>query len=164
MDDFGVHGMEIQSPKSKIQNPEALLLVGRVGKTHGVQGEVKVIPETDDPKRFAALETIFLGQQPQDAAPHSVVSVRFQQSKRGLTVLLKLDGIETIEQAAALRRKAVFAFEEDLPPLDDDEFFLHDLIGLDVVTEQGNPFLDQANVSAERAVTLIQSAFGRSIL
>ncbi len=137
MDDFWVKRMEIQNPKSKIQNPEALLLVGRIGKTHGVQGEVKVIPETDDPERFAALETVFLGQQPEDAAPHPVASVRFQQSKRGLTVVLKLDGIETMEQAAALRRKAVFAFEEDLPPLDDDEFFLHDLIGLDVVTEQG---------------------------
>ncbi len=137
MDDFGVHGMEIHSPKSKVQNPETLLLVGRVGKTHGVQGEVKVIPETGDPERFAALETVFLGQQPEDAAPHSVLSVRFQQSKRGLTVILKLDGIETMEQAAALRRRAVFAFEGDLPPLADDEFFLHDLIGLDVVTEQG---------------------------
>ncbi len=138
MDDFGVHGMEIQRPKSNVQNPETLLLVGRVGKTHGVRGEVKVIPETDDPERFAALETVFLGQQPEDAAPHSVASVRFQQSKRGLTIVLKLDGIETMEQAAALRRKAVFAFEEDLPPLADDEFFLHDLIGLDVVTEQGD--------------------------
>ena len=54
--------MDIPHPKSNIQNSEALLLVGRVGKTHGVRGEIKVIPETDDPERFAALETVFLGQ------------------------------------------------------------------------------------------------------
>ncbi len=52
-------------------------------------------------------------------------------------VVLKFEGIETMEQAARLRRQAVFALEEDLPLLNDDEFFLHDLIGLDVVTEQG---------------------------
>ena len=146
MDDFGVNAMEIQNPKSKIQheaqptdavNPDDLLLVGRIGKTHGVRGEVKVIPETDDPERFASLDVVFLGRTPEDAAPHPVTSVRFQQSKRGLTVVLGLEGIETVEQAAALRQQAVFAFEEDLPPLDDDEFFLHDLIGLDVVTEEG---------------------------
>lgn len=146
---FGVSNVEIQNLKStraqaaagatpgKTHDPQALLLVGRVGKTHGLRGEVKVIPETDDLARFATLERVFLGQKPEDAAPHRVASVRFQQSKRGATVVLKLDGIETMEQAAALRRQAVFAFEEDLPPLDDDEFFLHDLIGLAVVTEQG---------------------------
>ena len=137
MGDFWVNGMEIQNPKSKIQNPEALLLVGHVGKTHGVRGEIKVIPETDDPERFAALETVFLGQQPEDAAPYRVASVRFQPTRRGPMVVLKFEGIETMEQAARLRRQAVFALEEDLPPLNDDEFFLHDLIGLDVVTEQG---------------------------
>ena len=129
--------MTIQHPKSNIHNPDALLLMGRVGKVHGVRGEVKVIPETDDPDRFAALKTVFLGRTPEDAAPHSVASVRFQQGKRGAIVVLKLDSINTREEAAALQRKAVFAVEEDLPPLDDDEFFLHDLIGLAVVTEEG---------------------------
>ena len=148
MDDFGVNGMKVQNPKSTrasatdgakrrtIPNPETLLLVGQVGKTHGVRGEVKVIPETDNPEHFARLETVFLGPQPEAAAPYAVMSVRFQRGKRGLTVVLGLDGVETVEQAAALRRQAVFAREEDLPPLDADEFFFHDLIGLDVVTEQ----------------------------
>ena len=111
--------------------------MGRVGKTHGLRGEVKVIPETDDPKRFEALETVFLGKTPAQATPHTVASVRFQHTKRGPTVVLKLEGIDTVEGAALLRRLSVFAREEDLPPLADDEFFLHDLIGLDVLTDQG---------------------------
>ena len=131
--------MEIQNPKSKNQNPEVLLLVGRVGKTHGLRGEVKVIPETDDPKRFADLETVFLGNEPGEATPHTVAAVRLQPTRRGPTVVLKLEGIDTIEEAASLRRQRVFAREEDLPPLADGEFFLHDLIGLDVVTDQGEP-------------------------
>ena len=117
----------------------SLLLVGRVGKTHGVRGEIKVIPETDDPARLAALETVFLGQDPDNATPYTVTAVRFQQTKRGPTAVLKLDGIVTLDDAATLRRQGVFAREEDLPPLAEDEFFIHDLIGLDVVTDQGEP-------------------------
>ena len=124
--------MEIQNP-----DPDALLLVGRVGKTHGIRGAVKVIPETDDPTRFADLETVFVGKKPAEAAPHGVVSAHLQPTKRGPTVVLKLEGIDTIEEASSLRRLLVFAREEDLPPLADGEFFLHDLIGLDVLTDQG---------------------------
>ena len=121
----------------EIQNPEDLLLMGRVGKTHGLRGEVKVIPETDDPKRFKVLDTVFLGKESARATPHTVVSVRLQHTKRGPTVVLKLEGIDTVDEAATLRRLSVFARQEDLPPLADDEFFLHDLIGLDVLTDQG---------------------------
>ena len=138
--------MEIHNPQSTIPNPEALLLMGRVGKTHGLRGEVKVIPETDDPKRFALLETVFLGKVPEEATPHAIVSVRLQHTKRGPTVVLKLEGIDTVEGAATLRRQSVFAREEDLPPLADDEFFLHDLIGLDVLTDQGKAVGTVTNV------------------
>ena len=95
-----------------------------------------MIPETDDPKRFADLETVFVGKEPNVAASRTVVSVRFQSTKRGTVVVLKLDGVDTREAADLLRRQSVFAREEDLPPLADGEFFLHDLIGLNVVTDQ----------------------------
>lgn len=115
--------------------PDELLLVGRVGKPHGVRGELKVIPETDDPARFEDLATLFIGPSPAEAAPHGVEGVRFQQTKRGLTVLVRLDGVASVEAASALRRQEVYAREADLPPLGDDEFFLHDLVGLDVYTD-----------------------------
>ena len=113
--------------------------MGHVGKTHGVRGEVKVIPETDDPARFKALETVFLGPEPGQATPRTIASVRLQPTKRGPVAVLKFDGIDTIEQAATLRRQRVFARQEDLPPLADGEFFLHDFVGLDVVTDHGEP-------------------------
>ncbi len=117
--------------------PEELLLVGRVGTTHGVRGEVKVMPETEDPSRFTELDTVFVGQAPEQATARRVESVRFQQGRRGVTVVLKLAGFDTPEAAATLRRQAVFARAADLPPPDDDEFFLHDLIGARVVTDAG---------------------------
>jgi 16S rRNA processing protein RimM len=120
-------------------DPDALLLVGRVGKAHGVHGEVKVIPETDDPHRLTGLTTVFLGQRPSATVRHTVASVWLQQTKRGLIAVFKLDDIDTREAAAALGHQGVFVPEEELPPLEDDEFFIHDLVGLQVVTDQGEP-------------------------
>ncbi len=111
-----------------------LMLVGRIGKTHGVRGDVKVTPETDDPERFSELETVFVGPQ---ARSFAVETVRYQHSKRGTTVLLKLAGVDTPEAAAALKGLDVYAQPEDLPPLAEDEFFLHDLVGARVVTTDG---------------------------
>jgi len=122
-----------------IHDPDALLLVGRVGKAHGVHGEVKVIPETDDPHRLAGLTTVFLGQRPGATVSRTVASVRFQQTKRGLIAVFKLEDVDTREAATALGRQGVFAREEELPPLDEDEFFIHDLVGLQAVTDQDKP-------------------------
>lgn len=126
--------MSVQNRKSEIPN---LLQIGSIGKTHGLRGEVKVIPETDDPSRFSDLDIVFVGSDTEQVSPHVVESVRFQQSKRGTTVLLKLKDFDTVESVGALRNRVVFAREEDLPPLDNDEFFLHDLLDLRVVTDEG---------------------------
>ncbi|MDX1546978.1 MAG: ribosome maturation factor RimM [Rhodothermales bacterium] len=143
--------MSIRDPQSATPDPGALLLVGRAGKPHGVRGEVKVIPETDDPARFDALETVYLGATPEGAVPYAVESVRTQHTKRGLTVLLKLAGLAGKDDAAALRGLAVYAHEADLPPLGDDEFFLHDLVGLAVFTD------DDAAVGTVRDVMELPS-------
>ncbi len=116
---------------------EELLLMGRFFRPHGLRGEVKVIPETDDPDHFSGLETVYVGQEPEVASPRSVQSVRFQQTKHGVTVILKLEGVDSPESAGALRDQFVYARESDLPELEEDEVYLHDLIGLAVVTEAG---------------------------
>ena len=116
---------------------DALLLVGRVGKPHGVQGEMKVVPETDDPERFADLETCYVGPRPEAVTPFAIASVRYQHTKRGITVLLGLKAIADRNQAEALRGHMVYAHRDDLPALDEDEFFIEDLIDLDVITTEG---------------------------
>ncbi len=116
---------------------DSLLLIGRVWQAHGIRGEVKVVPETDDPNRFADLTTVFTGTNADAAERSSVESVRFQPTKKGTLVLLKLGSISTREEAEALRKQLVFARVDDLPPLEDDEYFLHDLVGLTVETEDG---------------------------
>lgn len=117
--------------------PGDLLLVGRVLKAHGTGGEVKVIPETDDPARFELLETVYVGRAPDQAPPRAVESVRHQRTKRGPLVLLKLGGTDDRSAAEALRKQQVYAAASDLPPLEEDEVFIHDLVGLAVVNEEG---------------------------
>lgn len=116
---------------------EALVQVGFVYRPHGIEGELKINPEqTDDPARFEELSTVYLGGQPQRVRRHDVRSVRYQETKRGTTVILGIEGISTRSDAETVTKLKVFAAEEDLA-LDDDEFFVHELVGLEVVTEDG---------------------------
>lgn len=114
-----------------------LLLVGRVYRAHGLLGELKVIPETDEPQRFSGFELVYLGGDVEDAVAYPVEKVRFQETKHGITVVLKLAGIESKDAADSIRKVNVYAREDDLPPVDEDEVFLHDLVGLSVITEEG---------------------------
>ena len=127
--------MERETRNTK--HADALLIVGKVLRAHGVQGELKVAPETDDPQRFEALERVYVGGRPEGAREHAVEAVRYQPTKRGLVVLLRLADVASPEAVEALRGLWVYAREADLPPLEADEVFLHDLVGLDVVTEAG---------------------------
>lgn len=121
----------------KMPDADQLLLIGTIYRAHGVKGEVKIIPETDDPDRFETLERVYLGRDAASATEHPLGKVRFQPTKRGLIVLVTFDGVGSREEAEALRGTFVFAAEEDLPPLEEDEAFVHDLIGLDVETADG---------------------------
>jgi 16S rRNA processing protein RimM len=107
------------------------LAVGRVIKPHGVNGEVRVEPLTDLPERFEWLDAVYLGEN--NPRPLTVQSVRFHQG----FVLLKLAGYPTRTEAELLRGELLQVPESEAIPLEDGEYFLHQLIGLDVYTEEG---------------------------
>jgi 16S rRNA processing protein RimM len=115
-----------------------LLYVGYVSQAHGVRGEVKVRPDTDDPGRLTGVPTLYLGKSPEAAREMQVERARVQPGKGGKAVLLvKLRGATSREDADALRGQSVYAESAHLPPLDDGEVFIHDLIGLAVTDEDG---------------------------
>lgn len=117
--------------------PDTLVQVGFVFRPHGLKGELKIDPEhADDPERFEILPVVFLGPHRRRVTKHVITSVRYQQTKRGTTVLLGLDDIDTRDAAEAVTKFKVFATEGDLE-LGEDELFVHDLIGMEVVTEEG---------------------------
>lgn len=108
------------------------LVIGRITKPHGVRGEVRVEVITDVPERFTWLETVFVGQD--DPRPVAVESVRFHKS----WALLKLAGYDSREAAVDLRGQWLQVPEEEGIPLEEGEYYLYQLVGLEVYTDQGD--------------------------
>ena len=109
----------------------SFLVIGEVLKPHGVRGEVRVLPHTDLPERFTWLEEVYVGKK--DPQPVAVEGVRFHQN----LVLLKLAGYNHRDQAQALRKQLLFVPEEEAVPLEEGEYFLYQLEGLAVYSDEG---------------------------
>ena len=107
------------------------LVIGRIGKAHGVRGEVRVVPHTDEPQRFTWLETVYVGETA--LRPFTVESARLHKN----VVLLKLAGFDYRDQVDALRNEWLLIPEEDALPLAKGEYFLYQLLGLQVYQESG---------------------------
>ena len=113
-----------------------LIIVGRIIKAHGIKGEVKVVPETDDPERFLDFESVYIGPKPGEVEEYTVKGIRFQPSSKGITVLAFFDEVKTRTDADALAKSSLYVTEDALG-LEDDEYFLHDLIGCSVKNTEG---------------------------
>jgi len=94
---------------------------------------VRVFPHTDAPERFAALREVGVRQ---GDGPVRVTAVE-RARVLGRRVTLKLAGVETLAQADALRGARLLLRASQLPPLGEDEYFHHQLLGLAVVTTEG---------------------------
>ena len=114
---------------------EELLQVGVITSTHGIRGEVKVFPTTDDPRRFRDLKKVLLDTG-KEKRPLEVESARFFKQ----VVILKFKGIDNINDVEGYRRCPLLVERADAVPLDTDEYFIADMIGLAVEEEDGTPF------------------------
>ncbi|HEU4781945.1 MAG TPA: ribosome maturation factor RimM [Ktedonobacterales bacterium] len=110
----------------------AWIAVGEIVGAFGIRGEVKVLPQTDFPDRFARTPTLYLGDA---RAPRGVQSARQHQR----IVVLKLDGVDDATAAQRLRGLTLWIPEAERMPLTEDQFYLHDVVGLKVVHVNGQP-------------------------
>ncbi|HET9658986.1 MAG TPA: ribosome maturation factor RimM [Thermomicrobiales bacterium] len=125
-------GPLIESPGPDPQTPldQIFLTIGVVVGTHGIGGDLKVRPVTDAPQQFEALSSVFLGDE---ARPRKVQQVRFHSGQ----ILLKLRGIGNPEDAATFRSQPIRISGKDAIPLEEGEFLLYQLIGLEAFDEVG---------------------------
>ena len=107
---------------------EDLLVVGQIINTHGLRGEMKVMPLTEDMRRFDYLEYVIL-----KGKKGKVEGVKYFKDK----VILKLEGINSIEEAEKLKRTYLEIEREDAIELEEDEYFIVDLVGCTVVDTEG---------------------------
>ena len=111
------------------------LQVGVITSTHGIKGEVKVFPTTDDPKRFRELKDVVLDTG-KEQIPLEIEGVKFFKQY----VILKFKGIDNINDIEKYRKMPLFVAREDAVPLDEDEYYMADIIGMDVYTDEGELF------------------------
>jgi len=107
------------------------LVIGRILKAHGVRGEMRVEILTDKPERFTWLEEVYIGKD--DPQLKKIEAVRFHKS----WALLKLQDCDDRDAANLLRSQLVQVPESEAIPLEEGEYYLHQLIGLRVQTEEG---------------------------
>ncbi len=107
--------------------------IGKVLGAHGLRGEVKVASLSDLPGRYQSLKEVLV-RTAKTAATHRVLGVR---EIGPATWLIQLEGISDRTAAETLRGAALMVREADSPPLPPDVYYVHQLIGLRVVTTDG---------------------------
>ncbi len=111
---------------------EDMFRVGVISSVHGVRGEVKVFPTTDDPARFKELEEVTLD------TGKGVITLKIQGVKFfKQMVILKFEGYDHIEDIEKYKGKDLWIRREQAVKLEEGEYFIADLIGLAVKAEDG---------------------------
>jgi 16S rRNA processing protein RimM len=110
-----------------------LILIGRIGRTHGIRGDVFVNPETDAPEdRFVPGRVLHL-EAPGRSERVTIASVKFHQGRP----IVGFSGVDTMDAAQALAGAELRMPEADLPPLPEGSYYRHDLVGCEVSDTTG---------------------------
>ena len=137
------------------------LEVGQIVNTNGLKGLLKINPFTDDITRFERLKTILVDHK-KELLEFEIESVRYQKKQ----VLLKLKGIDTIEEAEKYREDYLKINRNKEEKLPEDTYYIVDLIGLDIYTEDGELLgkLDDIFSTGSNDVYVVKNGEGKQIL
>ncbi|NLK95638.1 MAG: 16S rRNA processing protein RimM [Clostridiales bacterium] len=103
--------------------------VGKIVNTHGIKGEVKVLPLTDDVNNFKRYEKVMVKDEWKE-----ILGVKFQKDR----VILKLEGIESINEAETYKENYIYVLRENEPELDENTYYITDIIGATVFDTNNN--------------------------
>lgn len=125
---------QTSSESSQRPHPDYLVL-GEILRPHGVRGELRMRIITDFPERLPELDIVYLAKSPdaEGVHPYQLMSVRFHQEY----ALLQFDEIQDRDAADLLRGQFVLIDLANAVPLENDEYYLYQIIGLQVKTEAG---------------------------
>ena len=112
---------------------EDMFRIGVYSNTHGVRGEIKVFPTTEDVKRFDYLKEIVMDCGKEGMKTFEVSGARYFKNM----VILKFKGIDNINLIEKYKGAEIFVTRENAIPLEDDEFYIADILGAEVVSDEG---------------------------
>lgn len=137
------------------------LQVGVITQTHGIRGEVKVYPTTDDAARFRKLKEVILDTG-RERLTLKIENVKFFKQ----FVILKFQGYDSINDMEKYKRASLLVPRDQAVKLEKDEYFVADMIGITVVTDEGENFGVLKDVLATGAndVYVVSRADGTEVL
>ncbi|MCR4721708.1 MAG: ribosome maturation factor RimM [Lachnospiraceae bacterium] len=140
---------------------EERLRVGVITSPHGIHGEVNIFPTTDDPKRFTKLKKVIIDTK-KTQTKMKISGIKFFKNM----VIATLSGIEDRTQAEKYRSADILIEREDALPLEEDEFYICDIIGFTVTSDEGEKLgqLEDVLTSSANDVYVVSDEEGREIL
>lgn len=143
---------------------EDLFRVGCVATTHGIRGEVKVYPTTEESQRFKKYKEVLLKEPKGQKEPRSmhIESVKFFKKM----VIVKFKECGTMEDAELLRGAELYVSREKAVPLSENEYYIADLIGMHVDSDEGVALgvLDDVMQTGANDVYVVKREDGKEIL
>lgn len=140
---------------------EDLFRVGSIATTHGVRGEVKVYPTTQEPERFKKIKEVIMVQGNEEKTLH-IESVKFFKQM----VILKFKEFDSLNEVENLRGCELFVTRKNAVPLGKDEYYVADLVGLKVESEEGKQIgvLDDVMQTGANDVYIVRKEDGGEVL
>lgn len=137
------------------------LEIGQIVNTFGIKGMVKIKPFTDDIRRFDKLETIYI-ENKKGRKEYKIEEVKYHKNM----VLMKLEGIQTPEQADLLRQSYLLVDRDKEEPLEEGVYYIVDLLGLEVYTEEGQLLgkVDDIFNTGSNDVYVVKDELGKQFL
>jgi 16S rRNA processing protein RimM len=136
--------------------------IGKIINTVGIKGEIKVFPTTEDPKRFSLLKEIDIIMPDGSREIRTLQRLRYHKN----LVILKLEGVNDPDAAGALRGGVIVVDRENALPCAEDEYYIPDLIGMNVITDEGLDLgvLKDVLVTGANDVYIVKCPNGKEVL
>lgn len=140
---------------------EELLQAGVITTTHGIRGEVKVFPTTDDVHRFEDLDSVLLDTG-KEYMELEIENVKYFKQY----AILKFKGIDNINDIEKYKGRSLYVTRDQAIPLEEDEYYIADLIGLAVYLENGEKFgvLKDVMETGANDVYIVETEEGKEVL
>ena len=140
---------------------EDLLQAGVITTTHGIRGEVKVFPTTDDVHRFEDLDSVLLDTG-REYMELEIENVKYFKQY----AILKFKGIDNINDIEKYKGRSLYVTRDQAIPLEEDEYYIADLIGRDIYLENGEKFgvLKDVMETGANDVYIVETEEGKEVL
>ncbi len=137
------------------------LEIGQIVNTFGIKGMVKVMPFTENIERFSKMKTVYVKNKKENKK-YEIEEVKYHKNM----VLIKFKGIENPEQADLLRQSYLLVDRADEEPLEEGTYYIVDMIGLKVYTEEGEllGILEDIFNTGSNDIYVVKNELGKQIL